>query len=188
MLSELNLHKHILTLLSFVTNNSLSNMQDDNYQHQQQQHRQPYPATPPTQPSHLGNAVNSPAGCIQSSSLWSQPISPIDYQHSFVISRSSYTEPTQEPAAGPFQSHANPFPQRPHISQHSFTEPYIAPPHPPSQQTCIWQTPQFVHPYEGAPPKENMTTNSLLTLPNLLPRPTSAPPSRIEQVNDTNPY
>ena len=170
----------------------MEDIQDDNYR--KQDNGPPYLVTPPGQPTHLGNAINSPVSRVRPSGLWtdqvqSVPVSPVDGQHAFMTSPVSYADPTQQPAAGPGQSHAkNPPPQWPHIPQHLFTEPYIAPTHSPSQQTHIWQTPQFEHPYEGAPPKESLTTDSLLAPPALPTRPTSAPPSQIEEGHMASPY
>lgn len=148
--------------------------------------RPPYPMTPPPAPYNPANyAVQSPTSPINRPGSWlpdSQSPSRIRMEDhdALVASPVSYINPSKPtfPGQHPLEQ---PLPHRPHIPHHLFTEPYIAPPHPPSQQGPNLQTPQFEHPYQGPPPpKQSKTTDSLLAPPQLPNRPTSAPPGQAE--------
>jgi len=146
----------------------------------------PYPMTPPAPYNPANYAPLSPAspsGRPMSGQGVPQSPSRIQMEESEtpVTSPVSYVDPSMRQFPGqnqtPLQQLA---PHRPQMPTHQFTEPYIAPPRPPSQQAPTFQIPQFEHPYQGPPVKQNATTDSLLAPPALPTRPTSAPPGQTD--------
>lgn len=149
--------------------------------------RPPYPMTPPPAPYNPADyVVHSPISPANRPGSWlagGPSPSRIRMEDNDILMASpiSYTNPSKQPLPGQYPLEHS-LPHRPHLPEHQFTEPYIGPPRPPSQQGPILQTPQFEHPYQGQPPpKHSKTTDSLLVPPQLPNRPTSAPPRQTEE-------